>query len=253
MRLNELKTMLLSRDYRSQSIDTAFEKIRSIERFDALKRVHKEKNDRTTFCLTYYPQLFSTAEILHRHWRSLTSDSLMKDIYPNPPMVAFKQTPNLGCLLTRARLPPVIQNSRPQRINHGTYKCNRSNCSIDPYIKEGNQVKSFNSNEMTVLQQRLTCVSTFVIYCISCQKCGKQYIGETKRALYIRVREHLGYINKNIEATGQHFNLPGHSKSDLRVQIIEAVFPKEKSMLQIRERLHINNFKSRYPGGMNKE
>ena len=59
------------------------------------------------------------------------------------------------------------------------------------------------------------------------QKTGhtNRYIGETERTLKDRISDHIGYINtnKSKEPAGQHFNLPGHTKSDIRVLILEKV------------------------------
>ena len=43
--------------------------------------------------------------------------------------------------------------------------------------------------------------------------------------LQTRLMEHRGYISKNdtSKATGEHFNLPGHSLSDLTVTTLEQV------------------------------
>ena len=58
----------------------------------------------------------------------------------------------------------------------------------------------------------------------SCQNKNKhqqKYIGETERKLKDRICEHIGYINtkKTDQATGNHFNLPGNSLSDMRVTV----------------------------------
>ena len=50
------------------------------------------------------------------------------------------------------------------------------------------------------------------------------YIRETKRTLQERVKEHLDYVSKQKDQpTGLHFNLPGHSISDLRVQVLWSI------------------------------
>ena len=60
-----------------------------------------------------------------------------------------------------------------------------------------------------------------------CQKdfCKERYIGKTERELRERISEHRGYIyNKKVSmATGEHFNLPGHQLSDMKVTIIDKV------------------------------
>ena len=47
------------------------------------------------------------------------------------------------------------------------------------------------------------------------------------------------------QATGAHFNLPGHTLADLRVVGIERVFPKKNDTIRkIRETFWINKYES---------
>ena len=50
-----------------------------------------------------------------------------------------------------------------------------------------------------------------------------KYVGETKRMLKFRLADHRGYINNQDEtqATGKHFNSPGHSLADLSITVLE--------------------------------
>ena len=50
-------------------------------------------------------------------------------------------------------------------------------------------------------------------------------VGETHKRLYDRFSEHLGYIRtkKVNKATGEHYNQPGHSASNMTVTILEKV------------------------------
>jgi len=55
---------------------------------------------------------------------------------------------------------------------------------------------------------------------IECKKCKKQYIGETKRTLCERFSEHRQAMNNPLQANTvaavpYHFNLPGHSVTDM--------------------------------------
>ena len=46
--------------------------------------------------------------------------------------------------------------------------------------------------------------------------------GESGRPLNFRLAEHRGYVNQATStASGDHFNLPGHSLSDLKFIILE--------------------------------
>ena len=65
--------------------------------------------------------------------------------------------------------------------------------------------------------------------------------------------EHRGYvINKHInQATGAHFNLPGHSLADLSITILEQVKYNNENYRKERESFHIRNFNTFY-NGMNR-
>ena len=63
---------------------------------------------------------------------------------------------------------------------------------------------------------------TICVYLIECQKinCKQKYIWETERNITTRIMEHRGYIiNFKHKATGDHFNLPGHSVKDMKYTI----------------------------------
>ena len=91
-----------------------------------------------------------------------------------------------------------------------------------------------------------------VIYLISCNKCSKQYVGQTFRKFRIRINEHI-YDIKNQKDTvcSDHFNSRGHSLDNLRVQIIEKVMPNETHTLLKREKLWIQTLITRAPFGLN--
>ena len=80
-----------------------------------------------------------------------------------------------------------------------------------------------------------------------------QYIGETGRYAKDRFREHIGYVeNKQLEkATGEHFNLKGHSVSDMEFVVLEKVYSSDPGVRKERESLYIKNFNTLYKG-MNK-
>ena len=55
--------------------------------------------------------------------------------------------------------------------------------------------------------------------------------------------------NKKTQATGDHFNLPGHSGvRDMRLQVLEKVFVKSKALRLVREALYIKEFQSEHKG-----
>ena len=87
---------------------------------------------------------------------------------------------------------------------------------------------------------------------IECQKeyCKERYIGETQRELKERISEHRGYIYNKVltQATGAHFNLPGHQLSDMKVTVIEQVKMFDESYRKERETMFIRRFNTFYRG-----
>ena len=93
----------------------------------------------------------------------------------------------------------------------------------------------------------------FISYsALQCNKenCQQAYIGETKRQLKYRIADHKKYIrNENTEqATGAHFNLPGHSISNFTVTILERVKVQDDRFRKEREKYYINKSNTFYKG-----
>ena len=79
--------------------------------------------------------------------------------------------------------------------------------------------------------------------------CRQQYIGTTYMSLRERFKEHLlGYVDRNLEATGKHFNLPGHTKWDMKVTVLEKVQSRDLWMREEREHELIRNCNTFYKG-----
>ena len=115
----------------------------------------------------------------------------------------------------RAKIPPA--HSRASRRIPGMRKC-RFDCLTCPYVQLGQVVKSNASSYNHEIELQVDCQSSNVIYCLTCDKCKEQYIGETEKSLSVRFRQHRGYVrNKDIEkTTGEHFNKPWHQTADMR-------------------------------------
>ena len=115
-------------------------------------------------------------------------------------------------------------------------------CTSFPYIKECREIKT-NTWKWDITK-RVNWATTNCVYLIECQKqyCKQRYIGETNRELRERISEHRGYIYNKVtsQATGDHFNLPGHS--DMKVMVIEKVKVNDESYRKERESYHIKKF-----------
>ena len=122
-RFLELRDLLIARDYKPKLIDSAIQKARKIPRTEALKRVYRQKTtSRPVFVMSFDPRLPSIPAIVKRQWRTMIQDPRLKEIFPKPPLVAYKRPPNIKDKLIRAKVPK--QNCpKPKRNLPGMKKC----------------------------------------------------------------------------------------------------------------------------------
>ena len=77
-----------------------------------------------------------------------------------------------------------------------------------------------------------------------------RYIGETDRNAVDRFKEHKGcVVNQKIDtSSGEHFNLPGHNFSDIKLLLFEKVHG-DALIRKRRENNWINIYDSKHNGG----
>ena len=250
LRLEELKSLLLARNYKAKLINAAIEKAKSIPRQKAIEKVETRTTTtrRPVFAVTYDPRLPSLPGILKKHWRTMVGgDPHLKEVFPLPPLVAYKRPANIRDKLIRSKIPSNT-SQRPRRVIPGMTKCN--NCVICPYVKTGKTVKSAASNLTVDINRPVNCQTKNMLYCISCDKCTMQYIGESERSLQERFSEHRGYVNNGhvSKATGEHFSQKGHTLSDMRVTVLEKIFSTDPAVRKEREKLFIKEMNTKYKG-----
>ena len=90
-RLDELKQLLLNRDYKLNIINSAISKAKNIPRSEALKRVVKPPTNRPIFPVTHHPSLPSIPKIVNKHFRTLVQNPHMADTFKDKPMVAYRR------------------------------------------------------------------------------------------------------------------------------------------------------------------
>ena len=167
-------------------------------------------------------------------------------------MVAYKQPPNLRLTLCKALLP---QLSRPQRDLIGYKRCKKS-CNVCSYSMS---TRDWTSKEtISRTRERFTMTGLYgchtigvIIYMISCLKCKKQYVGQTGRSFYLRGMEHLRSVRAGEKTIGMHF-FSNCKSGDMKIQIIEKVFPNNEPFRLERERYWIEKLKTKDPHGLNK-
>ena len=238
-------------------VSAAISKARNIPRYIALQKVVKTSlQKRPISVVSWDPRLPSIDAIQKKHYRAMTSiDPYLKEVYPEAPLVAYRRPKNIREYLIRAKLPPKNRSYQSRQLN-GMKKCKKS-CLICPYILEGKHLK--HNNFRWNIISNVNCETFNAVYMLICTKercIGKEqfYIVETERTLKDRVCEHLGYINtkKTNQPAGYHFNLPGHSKQDMKVTILEKQYKSDPEYRKERESFLIRKFNT-FRRGMNKK
>ena len=225
-RLEELKLMLLERNYPERLINSAVDRARKVPRKIALRKTVKEKlnsSKKPIFVVKFDPRLPSIPTIGAKHWRAMVAqDQYLAKCFPEPPLTAYRRPKNIREFLIRAKVPPVPEQRQKKNIK-GMQKCT-DQCTACPYVLEGKKIK-VNSKSTWQINRSMNCNSYNIIYMLECNKdkCQQRYIGESKRSLKYRLADHRGYIvNQHIDkATEAHYNLPGHSLANLKVTILE--------------------------------
>ena len=97
--MGELRERLLQRGYRSRVVNSAFEKVRQLDRSSALEKVAREqKEDRVKAIFKYDRRLPDISSIMRRNWDVMVNDDRrLKKVFEKPPMVCFSRTRNKSC------------------------------------------------------------------------------------------------------------------------------------------------------------
>ena len=86
----------------------------------------------------------------------MTQDPRLKEIFPEPPLVAYKRPQNIRDKVIRSKVPP-LESSRPKRNTPGMKKCHK--CAICPFVLESPLAKTtatkFKININYSVQQKI--------------------------------------------------------------------------------------------------
>ena len=135
-----------------------------------------------------------------------------RNVYPEIPLVGFRNGKSLKQFLVRAKLPTV-------KCKGSSGICNAKPCEVCQYIEP---TKTFSNKDKSVTYSiegnDLNCSSKMVVYLVQCKSCNKQYIGSASTKFRLRFNNdkccHRKYIS-NQEVPQQsfhpHFNCENHN------------------------------------------
>ena len=141
----------------------------------------------------------------------------MSAILTDNPLISFRRNKNIRDNLVRS----ALRQNLPAPA--GTFSCSCARCYTCSFLNSATSISGPKSN--FVIRHKFTCTSSNIIYCISCSKCCKLYIGETGRRLSDRIAEHLRSVRNNEvdKPVAWHFNAANYSISDIKVCAISPI------------------------------
>ena len=205
------------RSYPTSIIKRGRDRASSITQQEALSKRKNGNTSRIPLVMTFNRTSHQISNSIRENVRILLADEATRRIFGDDPILtAYRRDKSLRDHLVRSRL----LNDDPNTPS-GTTRCQRPRCNTCSHIVQGRSLEG--PKRTWHVKGQFSCTTTNVIYGLTCERCGKLYIGETKRRLADRTTEHLRSIRLNTPGlpVAAHFNLPGHSSSDLKVCILK--------------------------------
>ena len=112
------------------------------------------------------PALPCISNILCKHFNILRSSNRSKDVFKQPPFVAYRSSPNLRDLLVKAKLTVIFNNHfSPGFFHWGQLKlCHLSIHGLTSYT-------FYSTSETRFITSHITCNTKNVIYMVECNRC----------------------------------------------------------------------------------
>ena len=265
---NEMKNQFKNRGYPTKTLNTQITKCKNLDRESLLQpKTHKDQNahesetEKIYMTQTFRPCKNSLTETVKNNWQILGRSKSTKNIFRSTLITSFKRPKNIRDHLIRARIDFHPDNEEIQiRENMKTINdCNKPNCKYCKIISTSGKITSKGTGQTYSAKHNITCNSSNIIYCIECKQCQTQYVGQTKRKIKERIREHMYHIKKKIynSDVAYHFNTATHcGTNDLKIHIVDFIYdhPESKRAKSLRNMIEfgwICKLRTQAPVGLN--
>ena len=241
----EMRTFFVERGYPTHLLDSAIQKAFNNSRRDSFKPpLAKISDDKIPLVLTFHPFSYKVRDVISRNFLILKNDPETSAIFTDTPLISFIRNKNMRNNLVRS----ALRQNLPAPA--GTFSCSRARCYTCSFLNSATSISGPKSN--FVIRHNFTCTSN-IIYCISCSKCCKLYIGETGRRLADRFAEPLRSVRNNDvdKPVARHFDAANHSISDMKICAISPISGGNDSRKRHEKRL-IFKIGTIHPHGLNK-
>ncbi|XP_077148071.1 uncharacterized protein LOC143808847 [Ranitomeya variabilis] len=259
-RLNEMCLKFLARGYSRSELDKFKVRALSKERAELLNpKVTTVADKRIPFVTAYNGFSNRISEVIRRHWPLLGRGHANVREFQLPPLLSYRRNRNLKDELVASDIGSSKKDLQTtlSRPSLGNFPC--LNCACCNNMVKGAFFCHPYTGRRYEIRRRYTCMSSFVVYVLSCP-CGLYYVGETTKEVRTRISKHKSTIRtKHIELpVPRHFDKMGHSVNQLRYRVIDDVPAPRRggdrvSMLKRKELKWIFELDTLSPRGMNIE
>ena len=140
----------------------------------------------------------------YENWPLLNKSKTTRNIADSKLIFGLRRNKNLSDYLVRAS----TQSEMTDKPNIERNLCQRPNiCRYCPIINKTGKIKSLSNGKSFVTLTRVNCQSSNLIYAITCNNCGIQYVGQTKKRLLTRFQGYFNDISHDRDTTvARHLN-----------------------------------------------
>ena len=161
-RCNDLERFLLERGYSSKLVRKEILRARKIPRNELLDKEKSQGNDsKLTFNVTYYPVFRHQKRQLKELYVILAWDEYHKKVFPEVPVIGFKNNKNLKSRLVRAALAYINEVGRCEPCGG-----KRPPSQLCSNMKNTSTFKSKRSNKVYQMKKSFKCICKMVVYLI---------------------------------------------------------------------------------------
>ena len=144
----------------------------------------------------------------------LTNSEEHREVFPEPPLIAFRRCKNLKDMLVRARLSNEGNGGTDKK---GCSRCGKSRCQVCNVMSNSEHFHSNIDSREYRINYSFNCDSSNVVYLLECTVCGVQYVGSTCTPFRLRFNNYKA-CSRNFSSGAsvpqaeffRHFTEEGH-------------------------------------------
>ena len=232
---DKLRNKLIERGYKQQEINEGIERTKTLDKKKLLEEKAKKQSNRIPLVLRYNRTLPNVKRAISNNWNLLRINQEFKDVFQEPPILAFRRNRNFyGLLGCKNIVDGKIQRlSSKKKIGFST-KCFSKSEKL--WCKQVVHTQSFKSS--------VTQTTYYIFHDLNC-----------------RTNNHRKNVNRqNAPQADQHFKLPNrnfnlHARFTLIEQLDNMRIDKDLAALRLKKRedFSIETLKTLHPYGLNPE